>query len=207
MSSAVQSLSQGADDVSCEPIGILKSQGWLPGTWVKFSTTKPSFTPGALATCVKCGNTDWTVGFLKIGSMFLSSSFDDKYPNDNDISTWKADEGVQLARANANADVLFDNNHQLSRMGSGIVKLVINNTGVHKFYVYEKYDKEYRDTNGASGGVLDYEATIGGEPSLYVSNRGLLTCEKEDVGSLKVAYILCSVETDESGKFLVIVSS
>lgn len=196
------------DSIHCEPAGSLKQYGWLPGTWVKYIKATRTFTKGAVTSCERCGNTDYGCGFIPAGSQSLNNGFDFTYPNDNEPSgTWTMDVGASWMARMPNAEISFDSNNQVSKLGSGIVSVSITNTGVYKFYVFEKYNKEYRDTDGIAGTTLNWDVVVGLYPSMYISDRGLLTCEKESVNSDVVEYILADTGIDEVGKFVLIASS
>ena len=195
------------DELSCEPVGNMVTTGFLPGTFVRFMPNEPKRSPGAVATIDRCGSHEWAVGFTMTGSQHLNHNFNFKYANDNEkTGLWTTDESTQLIPSDANSEVSFDENNQLSRMGSGIVTVNLNDTGIHRFYVWEKFNKAYRDSDGALGGALDYTQRPG-YPSLYVSDRGLLTIEKEYVGSQPITFVLASQGEDNDGKFLVIASA
>ena len=198
----------GGDELSCEPVGNMSRLGWLPGTFVKFMPQEPTFSPGAVATIDRCSNTDWAVGFVLTGSLFLSGGFDKKYPNINDESRgeWGVDKTINLTSRDASSELLFDNESMLDRIGSGVVTVNLNDTGIHRIYTWEKYSKLYRETNGASGTVLDYTQRIG-YPGLYVSDRGLLTVEKENPNSQPITFVLASQGQDADGHFLVVASA
>jgi hypothetical protein len=59
---------------------------------------------------------------------------------------------------------------------------------------------------GGAGTVLNWDSCVGIFQSLYVSDRGLLTCEKEDVASIPIPYLVAETGTDDIGKFVIIVS-
>jgi hypothetical protein len=155
MSYAVAKMVAG-DALHCEPTGMLKQDGWLPGTWVKYVKAVRTFTKGAVTSCDRCGNTDYGCGFIPVGSSSLNRTFDTSYPNDNETNgLWTVDQTTQFVVKNTNVEIGFDSNKQLSRLGSGIIAVEITNTGSYKFYVFEKYEKQYRDTSG--GGRNSFE--------------------------------------------------
>lgn len=196
------------DELSCEPVGDMSKFGWLPGTFVKFMPQKPTFSPGAVATIDRCTNTDWAVGFVITGSLFLSNGFDRNYPNINDESNgyWDIDRTIHLTSRDASSEISFDNDNMLDKIGSGVVTVNLNDTGIHRIYTWEKYSKLYRDTNGTSGEILDYTQRVG-HPGLYVSDRGLLTVEKETPTSQPITFVLASQGQDTDGHYLVITSA
>jgi len=206
MSFKVKTITFGKDDINAEPVGELNQTGWLPGTFVKFSNEEVKFSPGALVTIEKCDNRDWAVGFLCNGTMELTGNFDYSFPNDNEPKGfWTKDESKNFMDIDGYAGLQLDSNKQLSKMGTGIVNVMLNDTGVHKFYVYEKYDKEYRDSDGISGGEIDWSKRKG-YPCLYVSNRGLITYEKEHVDSQPITFVVGAQGKDDDGEYLLIVS-
>lgn len=186
-----------------EPVGALK-KGWLPGTWVTFSPLKPTFYNNAIATIDVCDEIKWPSGFISIGSMRLLGGFDCKYPNDNELrGEWSPDEMLNY-KTEQNAIQVVDSDKMLGMLGSGIVSLSLHPTGVFKFYVYEKYNRAYRDSNGVLGGILDWTVTPGKFPVLYISNRGLLTCENESGSTNCLQYTVAAIDEDEVGMFVII---
>lgn len=205
MSIACSRLISG-DSIPCEPYGVLKQYGWLPGTFVKFVYANRTFTK-TLASCDVCGVTDFPCGFITVGSDVLKNGFDDSYPNDNEYNgVWTFDRTTELVTKYHNIDLEFDNQKQLSKMGAGILMVNLGGTGACKFYVYEKYDKDYRTSAGVSGSVFDWTTIVGKHDSLYVSSRGLLTMEKENVNSVPMEFIAVDVGNDENGKYVAIAS-
>lgn len=206
MSMACAKLVPG-DALHCEPTGLLKQYGWLPGTWVKYVNAVRTFTKNAVASCERCGNTDFGCAFIPVGSSFLNNGFDSKFPNDNEYNGfWTADQTSQLIARNSNAEIGFDSNRQLSKLGTGICAAEITNTGAFKFYVYEKYNLAYRASDGVAGSTLNWTNYVGTFNALYISSRGLMTCEKEDPNSIVIPYIICDIGEDEVGKYINIVS-
>ena len=207
MSIACAKLIDG-NTIPCEPTGLLKQYGWLPGTWVKTVKATRLFTKGAMTSCDICGVTDFPAGFVLIGSQSLKNGFDTSYPNDNEYNgVWTFDKTTEYFTKLHNVELEFDNNKQLSKMGMGIAEVNLNNTGGFKFYVYEKYDRQYRASAGVSGNIFDWDTSVGKYPLLYVSSRGLLTMEKENVASMPVEFIVAETGEDDNGKFVIIVSS
>ena len=205
MSIACAKLVDGSS-IHCEPTGLLKQYGWLPGTWIKWVGATRTFTRGAVASCDRCGLTDFPFGFIVSGSDVLKNGFDVKYANDNDKDNiWTADAGQLLFGKNHNVDFELDNQKQLSKIGTGIIAVNINHEGVFKFYVYEKYNKTYRASSGGAGGLLNWAVTVGATSPLYVSSRGLLTCEKENVNSIAISRAVADIGTDDVGDFILTV--
>lgn len=205
MSFACAKLVEGVT-VHCEPHGTLKQYGWLPGTWVKWVKATRTFTKNVVTSAEKCGNTDFPFGFIIVGSQTLKTGFDVLYPNSNEKGyQWTADETVQFVGKNHNVELELDTNHQVSSLGAGVVTVCINHEGVYKFYAFEKYDKAYRDADGLAGNALDWDSAVGKYPSLYISSRGLLTCEKENINSIAIARAVAETGIDDVGRFILTV--
>jgi hypothetical protein len=190
------------EELPVEPVGDLASLGWLPGTWVKYSTTALSFS-GALATVEISDGTGILAGFLVTG------------PQHNQPVELLSDMWTTLTRQRAGGDVHadwgpadaggafeLDKNLQLQRQGSRIATLVIPPTGYHKFYVFETEDLAERTTPG-TGAPLTYQSG----DKLYVSNQGLLTSELESVSHVWTGYVVGNTGNDREGDFLYAVAA
>jgi hypothetical protein len=93
----------------------------------------------------------------------------------------------------------FDAQKQLQRMGSRIVSMFVANEGMFKFYVFETVDLAERTIPG-TGFPLVYAPN----QKVYVSNRGRLTNEKEQLNSTWAGYVIIRVSSDEQGNYLIV---
>lgn len=188
--------------INGEPTGTIKSNGWLPGTWVKYVAGLPKTYKNSFTMVDICRYGDFPSGFIATGSQDLKGGFDYSYGNGNEkTGRWTADESVQLLGKEHNFSMTFDKDSQLATLGTGSITINGNHEGTYKFYVYEKYNLQWRATGGALGSLLDWHSAVN-KNSLYVSNRGILTCEKEDADSIPVARIVADIESDEFGAFI-----
>jgi len=186
------------DSLPVEPVGSLKANGWLPGTWVKY--TNDSFTfSGAQATVDISDGECVVAGFLYTGpqhnqpGMLLSDMWRD------DLTRAGGDSYKDWTAFDAGANLYFDNSKQLQREGSRIVTMVIAATGTWRIYVFEMLNLAERTTPG-TGAPLVY---LPNQP-LYVSNRGYFTNEKEGVNHGWVEYIVTRTGSDREGSFLIV---
>jgi len=190
------------EEIPVEPVGTLVSSGWLPGTWVTYSTTSVSFS-GALATVDISDGTGLLAGFLVTGPQH-------KQPVELLSDMWTTltrqraggDTHADWGPIDAGGAYELDSNLQLQRIGSRIATLVIPPTGYHKCYVFETENLAERTVPG-TGAALTYQS---GE-KLYVSNRGLLTSEQESVSHMWTGYVVGNFNTDEEGDFIYTVAA
>jgi hypothetical protein len=186
------------DSLPVEPVGSLKANGWLPGTWVKYTNDSLTFS-GAQATVDISDGEGVCAGFLKVGpqhnqpGLLLSDMWRD------DLTRAGGDSYKDWTAFDAGGALQFDNSKQLQREGSRIVTMVIAATGTWKIYVFETDDLAER-TNPGTGSALVY---LPGNP-LYVSNRGYFTNEKEGVNHGWVEYVVVRTGSDREGSFLII---
>ena len=185
------------EEMPVEPTGLLVSNGWLPGTWVKYSTNPITF-PGGLATVDLSDGTGLLAGFLVTGPQHIQPVMlqSDMWTTDTrqrDGGDGHADWGP----ADAGGAFDLDENLQLQRMGSRVVTMVIPPTGIHQFYVFETEDLAERTTPG-SGAALTY--TSGDK--LYVSNRGRLTSEQESGSHVWTGYVVANFGSSDEGDFI-----
>jgi len=190
------------EEVPVEPVGTLATDGWLPGTWVKYSTTPLTFS-GAIATVDLSDGEGILAGFLKTGPQHNQpvEELSDMWTTDTrqrDGGSTKAD----WSGFDASARFELDDNLQLQRFGSRIVTMFVPPTGFHKFYVFETEDLAER-TNPGTGAALTY--TSGDK--LYVSNRGRLTNEQEQPAHPWTGYVVAQVSSDFEGDFLIVVAA
>ena len=190
------------EEVPVEPVGVLATEGWLPGTWVKYSSTALSFS-GALATVDRSDGTGILAGFLKTGPQHTQpvQLLSDMWTTDTrqrDGGSTKAD----WSCFDASARFEIDDNLQLQRLGSRIATMFVPPTGFHKFYVFETDNLAERTTPG-SGAALTY--TPGDK--LYVSNRGRFTSEQESGSHVWTGYVVARSDNDVEGSFLIVVAA
>jgi hypothetical protein len=190
------------EEFPVEPTEKLAVDGWLPGTWVKYSSTAVTFS-GAMATVDRSDGIGVLAGFLKTGTQHTTpvELLSDMWTTDTrqrDGGDTKSD----WSAFDASARLEFDGDFQLQRMGTRIVTMFIPPTGFHKFYVYEINNLAERTTPGA-GAVLVY--TSGDK--LYVSSRGRLTNEQESGAHSWTGFVSAKSSRDEEGNYLIVVAA
>jgi hypothetical protein len=191
------------EELPVQPVGTLVSNGWLPGTWVTYSTVPVTF-PGGLATVDLSVGTGILAGFLVTGPQHnqpvveLSDMWN--LPSlQRDGGDFHADWGP----ADAGGAFELDDQLQLQRMGSRVVTMVIPPTGYHKFYVFETENLVERTVPG-TGAALAYASG----DKLYVSNRGRLTSERESLLHPWTGYVVGNAGTDiDEGDFIYAVAA
>jgi hypothetical protein len=179
--------------IPVEPTGDLV-QGWVPGTWAKYTTVTPSF-PGVMATVDLSDGTLPMAGFLVTGPQH-------KNPVELESDMWTTDNRrrpggetrADWTAFDAGAAMEFDNLKQLQRMGSRVVTLVVPPSGVHRIYVFE--------TTGG-GGSLTYQCG----DKLYVSSNGYFTKFQENIAHVWTGYVVLKVGSDIEGDYIVIISA
>jgi len=190
------------EEVPVEPVGILADEGWLPGTWVKYSTQALSFS-GALATVDRSDGIGVLAGFLKTGPqhnqpVILLSDMWTTDTRQRDGGSTKAD----WSCFDASARYELDENLQLQRFGTRIVTMFVPPTGFHKFYVFETEDLAER-TNPGTGAALTY---VSGD-KLYVSDRGRLTSEQESGAHSWTGFCVAKFGNDLEGDYIICVAA
>lgn len=185
--------------IPVEPTGVLLQQGWLPGTWVKYSSNPLTFSR-ALATVEVSDGTGIIAGFLATGPQHNQpvELLSDMWTTDTrqrDGGDTHADWGP----FDATLSLDFDKNKQLQRIGSRIVSMYVANEGLFKFYNFETFNLAERTTPG-TGSALVYAPN---QP-VYVSNRGRLTNEKELLTSTWAGYVIIRAGSDEQGSYLLV---
>jgi hypothetical protein len=185
--------------IPVEPTGSLLQQGWLPGTWVRYSTNPLTFSR-ALATVERSDGTGVIAGFLATGPQhnqpveLLSDMWTtDKRQRDG------GDTHADWGAFDSTMSLDFDAQKQLQRMGSRIVSMYVANEGLFKFYVFETVNKAERTVPG-TGLPLVYAPN----QKVYVSDRGRLTNEKELPASTWAGYAIIRVDSDEQGNYLLV---
>jgi hypothetical protein len=190
------------ENVPVEPVGTLATEGWLPGVWVKYAGTNPTFS-GAMATVDLSDGEGVLAGFLKTGPQHgvpveLLSDMWTTDTRQRDGGSTRAD----WTSSDASARFEIDNEGLLQRLGSRIVTMFVPPTGFHKFYVFEVNDLAERTTPG-TGAALTY--TPGNK--LYVSNRGRLTSEREQLAHPWTGYCVAQYNSDFEGNFIICVAA
>lgn len=190
------------EEVPVEPVGVLGTEGWLPGTWVAYSSTALSFS-GAMATVDHSDGTGILAGFLKTGPqhnqpVVLLSDMWTTDTRQRDGGSSKAD----WTAFDASSRYEMDNNLQLQRMGSRIVTMFVPPTGFHKFYVFETENLAERTVPG-TGAALTYASG----DALYVSNRGRLTNEQESGSHSWTGFVVARYSSDVEGNYIICVAA
>ena len=190
------------EEIPVEPVGLLVSEGWLPGTWVAYSSTPLSFS-GAFTTVDRSDGTGILAGFLKTGPqhtqpVMLLSDMWTTDTRQRDGGSNKAD----WTSFDASGRFEMDSNLQLQRIGSRVVTMFVPPTGFHKFYVFETKNLAERTTPG-SGADLTYASGS----KLYVSNRGRLTSEKESVSHGWTGFVTAKYSSDDEGSYIICVAA
>ena len=190
------------EEVPVEPAGTLATDGWMPGTWVKYAGTAVTFSR-AFCTVDLSDGTGVLAGFLKTGTQHNQpvELLSDMWTTDTrqrDGGDTKSD----WTSFDASARWEFDDNSQLQRMGSRIATMFVPPTGFHKFYVFEVNNLAERTTVG-TGAALTY--TSGDK--LYVSNRGRLTNEKESGAHSWTGFVSAKYGNDLEGNYLIVIAA
>ena len=203
MSDSFYRLKDG-ENLPVEPVGTLAAEGWLAGTWAKWSTTALSFS-GAIGTVDRSDGTGTLAGFLMSGPQH-------KNPMEQLSDMWNIDrlqrDGGEIRQnfgaTDAGAAFYLDPIDQLmARSGNRIVQMFIPPTGYHRFFVFETVDLAERTVPG-SGFALTYTS---GE-KLYVSNRGRLTSEKETIAHTWTGYVIARFAASEfEGNYILAVAA
>jgi len=183
-----------------EPRGSGLAAGWLPGTFVKFDPTTPTFSPSAICSVVKSDGTGTQAGFLITGPQH-------NVPVELQSDMWTTDSRQRVGGDNhadwsaidAGITMSFDDMHQVERMGSRIVQMILVGNGLYKFYIFETNNKAERNVPG-TGSALTY---VPGD-ALYVSENGLLTNEKETASHSSISMVVCRSDSDDEGSYLII---
>jgi len=191
------------ENIPVEPIGSLVSDGWLPGTWVSYSTTAHYITDGAIATVEISDGEGVIAGFLITGPQHDQpvEQLSDMWTTD----TRQRDGGsthTDWSGFDAGGPLEFDKDGLLQRLGSRVATMGIPPTGFYKFYVFETENLAERTTPG-TGAALTYAAG----DKLYVSSRGRLTSEQEQVAHPWTAYVVARFDTDEEGDYIIAVAA
>jgi len=184
----------GQVTIPVEPVGLLASEGWMAGVWVKYSTIPVSFS-GAVATVDRSDGTGVLAGFLITGPQH-------KQPLELQSDMWTTDKRQRSGgetRADwtafdAGAAFEFDDFKQLHRMGSRIVTMALPNEGFYRVYTFEKT---------WSGGGLTYQSG----DKLYVSSAGYFTKHQENASHPWTGYVVANVGSDIEGDYIIVVEA
>jgi hypothetical protein len=186
------------EEVPVEPSGTLLATGWLPGTWVTYATTAPTFNPQVIAAVERSDGTGILAGFLIYGPQHkLALEVESDMWNIGTRQKAGGDDYFNWHAIDAGTAWQFDSQKQLQRVGSRICTMYLPPSGFFKFYVFETQDKALR--SGGAGSTLTY--TPGDK--LYVSENGLLTSEKETASHIWTGYVVARYDTDEEGTYII----
>jgi len=187
------------EEVPVEVSGSLLTNGWLPGTWVKYATGSPSFNSGAIAKVDISDGTGTIAGFLITGPQH-------KYPIELESDMWTTDTRQRDGGDNhadwtgidAGNSLVFDAEGLLQHLGTRLVTMYVPPTGFFKFYVFEVNNKAERNVPG-SGAALTYAAG----DKLYVSENGKSTSEQETVNHVWTGYVVARYDSDFEGNYII----
>ena len=187
------------EEVPVEVAGDLLTDGWLPGTWVKYVAGSPTFNSGAIAKVDRSDGTGILAGFLITGPQH-------KQPVELLSDMWTTDkrqrEGgdahYDWTGIDAGDTIEFDKQGLLQHLGSRLVTMYVPPTGFFKFFVFEINDKAERNAPG-TGAALTYTAG----DKLYVSENGKLTSEQEAVTHPWTGYVVARYDTDLEGNYII----
>jgi hypothetical protein len=171
----------------------------MPGTWVKYSTNPVTFS-GAIATVERSDGIGIVAGFLATGPQHNQpvELLSDMWTTDK-RQREGGDTHADWGAFDATLALDFDAQKQLQRMGSRIVSMFVANEGLFKFYVFETLNLAERTTPG-TGLPLVYLPN----QKVYVSNRGRMTNEKEQLNSTWTGYVVIRVNSDFQGNYVMI---
>jgi len=201
MNDQVYMLKDG-EEVPVEPAESLVDSGWVQGTWVRYASSAPVFSPGVIGVVERSDGEGVMCGFLIRGPQH-------KTPMQQLSDMWGAD--VLVPGGDKTADwtgsdpggpFWLDNMKQLQRLGSRVVTMYVPPTGYFKWYTYERYDLVERTVPG-TGAALAYVPN----DKLYVSDRGLLTSEQEQPAHAWTGYVVARVSSDDEGDFLFVTAA
>jgi len=186
-------------DIPVEPTGDLLTDGWLPGTWVVWSPSAPTF-PGVMATVDRSNGTENLIaGFLQTGPQHNQPVIElsDMWTTDT-RQVPGGDTHADWSSFDAGGSFVFDSNKQLQRMGSRVVSMHFWPPALARFYCFETLS--YSERHGGGGGALTY--TEGDR--LYISENGLLTNEQETLANNWTELVVIDVANDIEGDSLLI---
>ena len=178
-------------------------KGWLPGTVVNFIPSDD----GHFMDCdvaAKYPHRSSNGGMFTInGSYFLKTGFDRRFANQNEpTGLWTPDEMIQWTKGDENFGIDFDMNGLVNRIGKDITTVNFDG-GCFRVYTFERYDNEYLESNGASGGEINWRDHIG--ETLGTSPRSLFTTLQNNVIDDVPAYRVGNYAQDENGKWFIFI--
>lgn len=178
-------------------------KGWLPGTIVNFIPSDDNrFLNCDIAAKYphKASNGGM---FTMNGSYFFKSGFDRRFANQNEpTGFWTPDEMVQLAKGEENLDLDFDSMGLVSRLGKDLTTVNFDG-GCFRVYTFERYDNEFLESNGASGGEIDWREHVG--ETLGTSPRSLFTTLQNNVIDEVPSYRVGNYARDDNGKWFILI--
>jgi len=195
MGDQVYTLKDG-ENIPVEPVGVLATDGWMPGTWATYSPIPASSFSGAMAAVDRSDGTGVLAGFLITGPQHRQpvEKLSDMWTT-NTRQRPGGDNHADWGPFDAGADYYFDKELLLQKAGSRLVQMSIPPTGYHKFYVYEVDDSGGSPQTYTPGNLL------------YVSSNGLLTVEQESISHIWTGYVVAQFNSDEEGDFIIIVAA
>lgn len=180
----------GGMRVPVEPSGPELEVGWLPGTWVKYSTNPLTFS-GAMGVVERSDGYGSLAGFLLTGSQH--NPYVEKLSDIWTTDTRQRPGGDNRADMTAHDPTLafeFDDVKQLQRVGTRIVTMAVTADMVVRCYVFKTED---------TGGVpLAYAPG----DRLYVSDDGLFTKESLP-GKTYTGFGVIRAGRDVEGDFII----
>jgi hypothetical protein len=195
---------KGGENIPVEPTGATLERGWLPSTWVKWSSNPLTFS-GAIGTVEISDGTGTLAGFLMSGPQHIT-------PMEQLSDMWRMDmlqrdDGEMRQNWGAHdaspAYYLDPVDRLLNRAGTRMVQMFIPPTGYHRHFVFEVNNLAERTVPG-SGAALTYSSG----DKLYVSSRGRFTSEMESVVHVWTGYVVARFANDElMGNYLVAVAA
>lgn len=137
------------------------------------------------------------------GSYHFLPGFDNRFPNQNEPSGfWTPDETIQYTKGEENYGIEFDHAGLVSRIGKDITTVNFDG-GCFRIYTFERYDNEYLESNGASGGEINWKEHIG--ETLGTSPRSLFTSLDNNIIDEVPAYRVGNYAQDENGNWFIFI--
>jgi len=190
---------RGVGDIPVEPTGSLVTDGWLPGTWVVWSPTAPTF-PGVFAAVDRSAGTESLIaGYLQTGPQHNQPvvELSDMWTTDT-RQVPGGDTHADWSAFDAGGAFVLDKDKQMQRFGSRVVTLQFWPPALSRFFCFETLT--YSQRHGGGGGALTYAA---GE-RLYISENGLLTKEQETPANHWPELVVVAVSSDIEGDSLLV---
>ena len=178
-------------------------KGWLPGTIVNFIPSDD----GRFIDCDVAAKYPHKASnggmFTMNGSYDLGPGFDRRFANQNEPSGfWTPDEMIQYSKGEENFGIQFDRAGLVSKLGKDITTVNFDG-GCFRVYTFERYDNEYLESEGASGGEINWRDHIG--ETLGTSPRSLFTSLDNNVIDEVPAYRVGNYAQDENGKWFIFI--